>query len=468
MRLAPAMILLAILAPTLGETGDSRPALPASERAPAVYDPDPAHIWNRVYAALLIRDDSHGGQWGTDSLDPPLWPETEHLLVGPSHARALRVLDEFLQTHAENKIRDPLKRAILQRDLWAVFDWSVRQESDSERPPHDNERSELQVRLAEVLRRLALTLKEFESLPDNYAQAVASGEFAREYDPAHPEQPFLPPDVFESGPWVYVNEADSYGPQAVAIEHVSGVSGRSRFLVFLRLPGGRKATLDYLQALWNFPEPWVHGSDLASEQAIVNPALPSFPAGTEVALVRQMVLFDSLGNLAPAPITESIQLRVYRSITATPERYFGSDNMEEVARDSGQDFYQFTLNRRQLFANQAGGLKATARDERELPTFQARGDDLIDEISEQPALMKTWPPVLQTCLLCHSGGGIHSLNSREKLLKPNRRQQETSGNKPYPPRWWVNAGTTNWKQDRYDWGLLHGYWRASAGQDEAR
>ncbi len=30
------------------------------------------------------------------------------------------------------------------------------------------------------------------------------------------------------------------------------------------------------------------------------------------------------------------------------------------------------------------------------------------------------------------------------------------------PRWWLDVGETNWKQDRYDWGLLNGYWKASA------
>jgi hypothetical protein len=37
----------------------------------------------------------------------------------------LHLLDELLHTDAENLIRDPVKRALLQRDLWAVFDWSA-------------------------------------------------------------------------------------------------------------------------------------------------------------------------------------------------------------------------------------------------------------------------------------------------------------------------------------------------------
>jgi len=41
----------------------------------------------------------------------------------PSHQQALKILDEFLSTHGERLITDPLKHAVLQRDLWAVFEW---------------------------------------------------------------------------------------------------------------------------------------------------------------------------------------------------------------------------------------------------------------------------------------------------------------------------------------------------------
>jgi hypothetical protein len=375
-----------------------------------------------------VREDAPEILDGVDSLDPLLWPETEHLLAGPSHARALRVLDEFLQTHAENLIRDPVKRAILQRDLWAVFDWSAQQQSASRRPDYVNEKRELQSRLAEVLRRLAITPKEIESLPNNYAQAVASGSFAKEYDPAHREQAFLPPDLLDPrGPWVYIDSSpEAFNSGGVAQAHVQAFSGRSRFLVFMRLPEGRKATLAYLQTLWNFPEPWVHGPESADDQSIVNSNLPSFPAGTEVALVRQMVLFDNQGNLAPAPITESVQIRAYHSITATPPRYFSGD-WAQVIKNSGQDFYEVRLSRPLLFAGKDGGLRATGREEKELSTFQQQGDDEIEEMEEHPEFKKMWAPALQTCLSCHSGGGVHSLNSLEKILKPNRRQQDDPG-----------------------------------------
>jgi hypothetical protein len=190
MRLVAAAILLIVVPVTVWK----RAASPSpSEVSTTVYDPNPAHLWNRLYAAVLIREDRHGTQLGVDSLDPLRWTETEHLLAEPSHERALRVLDEFLQTHAENLIHDPIKRAMLQRDLWAVFDWSVQRFPARSRPPYTKEKQELQARLAEVLRRLALTPEELKSLPDNYSQATASGAFAKEYDLANRQRPFLPP-----------------------------------------------------------------------------------------------------------------------------------------------------------------------------------------------------------------------------------------------------------------------------------
>jgi hypothetical protein len=468
MRLIAAAVLLIIVPITIVPATFRELTASSSRSAPSttLYDSNPSHSWNRLYAALLIREDRHGNQLGTDSLDPLLWTESEHLLAKPSHQNALHALDEFLQTHAENLIRDPLKRALMQRDLWAVFDWSVQQDSGSERPPYAAEKQELQTRLAEVLRRVALSGKQIEDLPDNYAQAAASGRFATEYDAAHPDQPFLPPDLLDRrGPWVYIDSSpESYNSAGIAQEHLHVFAGRSRFLVFMRLPEGHKATLAYLQTLWNFPQPWVQSPEPARDQAVVNPDLPSFPAGTEVALVRQMNLFDDHGNLAPAPITESVQIRVYQAITATPARYFANGDLNEVAKMSGQNFYEFKLSRALLFAGKDGGLRATGRDEREFSTFQQQGDDEIEEFDEHPELKKMWAPVLRGCLTCHSGGGVRSFNSLDKLLKPNRRQQDPPANGAYPARWWLNDGTQTWKQDRYEWGLLSGYWKSGARQ----
>jgi hypothetical protein len=131
MRLFITVMLLMVVPMTLREVAVPAAASESSEKVGALYDPNPAHIWNRLYDALLIREGPTGAKYGADSLDPLLWRDTKHLLAQPSHARALRVLDQFLQTNAEVLIQDSLKRAIFQRDLWALFDWSVQWEPGS-------------------------------------------------------------------------------------------------------------------------------------------------------------------------------------------------------------------------------------------------------------------------------------------------------------------------------------------------
>src|SRR3990172_196267 len=94
-----------------------------AEPAWSVYHPDPGHIWNRVFRQFYRRTAADGKEYGLGELDPLLWFDTTYLLNGISHQQAIQGLDEFLTTHAENLIDDPLKRAMFQRDLWAVFDW---------------------------------------------------------------------------------------------------------------------------------------------------------------------------------------------------------------------------------------------------------------------------------------------------------------------------------------------------------
>jgi hypothetical protein len=428
----------------------------------AIYDPNPSHPWNRLYAALLVRQDQRGNQYGEDSLDPFLWEESEYLLSQPSHQAAIRILDEFLQTHAETLIHDPVKKLMLQRDLWAVFDWSVRQFPRNPRPAYAKEKQELQSRLAEVLRRFALTPDEIKSLPNNYTQAVASGTFAKEYDPAQPEKPFLPPDLFDPhGPWVGITPSPE-NDAGVAKMHIWNFSGRSSFLVFVKLPGGRTATMDYFQTLWNFPQPYVPGPSSAPDQTEINPDLPSFPVGTQVALVRQINLFDNQGTLATSPITESVQIRVYHSITTTEERNFGNGSVPDIVRRTGQDFYEFRVSRPLLFSGKNGGLRAMGRDEREFPIFQTKGDDPIEGTlaSGKPESLNDVLPVTQTCAWCHSGGGVRSFNSRESLFRPNRRQMEPQ-NSDYGSIYWGDNSAIEWKQNHYDWGLLNGYWKTA-------
>ena len=116
----------------------------SSSSAWTLYDRDPNHLWNRLYRALYQRVTTDGKEYGYDELDPLLWWQTKYLLTNPANRQAATVLDEFLSTHGERAINDPLKRAILQRDLWAIFDWTTQSQDSSP------EKLNLQNRLARL------------------------------------------------------------------------------------------------------------------------------------------------------------------------------------------------------------------------------------------------------------------------------------------------------------------------------
>ena len=370
--------------------------LPTSPQNPTgaltIFDSDPNHIWNRTYTCLFVRQSTDGKEYGADALDPLLWNNTQHLLAGDSHRRALACLDEFLRSHGERAVEDRLKRAILQRDLWAVFDWTA---SNDDLP---EQRRELESRLAVAIHRLALTPEQIRALPDTYDAAVATHRFASAYDPRNPGEPFLPPDLFRSdGPWVCLS---AHSGEPTALQHFY-FSGRSRFLVFMRLPGGRDATLAYIQRLRSSGQPPLLGDFL-------NLALPQFPVGTHVALVRQLIVVDSTGKMVPTKVTESVQLRVYHAITP------GKGYMNYINGPSShdQDFFEFRMSRPELFAGRNGGLVAVGPTETEFATFNTHGVDAFDSASP----LNGQNIILRRCGGCHSDSGIHSVQSRTRWM----------------------------------------------------
>src|ERR1039457_118469 len=95
----------------------------APEVADAIYDPNSAHLWNRLHRAIYVRVAPDGTEYGNDRLDPLLWLDTKHLRVGPSYQQFIGMLDELSAGGWDAREQSPLKRALLQRDLWGVFDW---------------------------------------------------------------------------------------------------------------------------------------------------------------------------------------------------------------------------------------------------------------------------------------------------------------------------------------------------------
>src|SRR5262245_3205191 len=157
------VISLAVLLVVSALPIEIQSSLSSGSKQQVVYDPKIDHIWNRLHRSLYVRASRNGQEYGYDELDPLLWTETKHLLTGPSHQQAIKLLDEFLYTNAAALITDPLKRAMLQRDLWAIFDWSA------ETPlSYQREAQALQSKLALVIRSIVLSREQIQALPDNY------------------------------------------------------------------------------------------------------------------------------------------------------------------------------------------------------------------------------------------------------------------------------------------------------------
>lgn len=327
--------------------------VPASkESAWNVYDPSPDHIWNRVFRQFYLRIARDGKEYGLNELDPLLWLDTTYLLSGDSYQQAIEVLDKFLSIHAENFIDDPLKRAMFQRDLWAVFDWLA-----IETDLYPSQRQALKMRLAKIIQSVALTKEQILSLPDNYMLAVGFNAFPIDFQANNPTAAFLPSDLFqEDSAWVSIGRGD--GPIAITHTNEFPFFGRSVFLVFFRSPNGRSHALDFIASL-------------------NTESKPDFVVGSDVALVRRMLLIDDQGEIVLSPLIETIQIRHF---------------------SPAQSFYEFELDRARLLSRDANTLKPK---EDLFMLFLSHGD--VFETDHNPALKAVIPDICKACHLNISG-----------------------------------------------------------------
>jgi hypothetical protein len=294
-----------------------------------VYDPNPGHLWNRLHQALHVRLTDLGNpdkeqallpgdqSYHALELDAFLWPNrSTYLRLGEPHKTAVAVLDEFLAKDGEKLVREPAKRALLQRDLWALFDWTRSWHTDV---PGRN----LRTRLARAIQRLALSPEEIKALPDNFAAVAATKKVAG-----------FPADLWDRrGPWVLLGDDNKNTPGARTLTpvHDSFFGGRSAFLVLVKAGDRREQTLKLVRQL--------NDGDKAS------------PA--RVALVRRMLLIDKEGRIRLSPITETVQMR------GETEREFKLDRKDFLAGKTKQSIRAVTEDDRErpeivLLGNNAG------------------------------------------------------------------------------------------------------------------
>lgn len=431
------------------------PVIAAAQASPAgVYHADPAHAWNLLHEALFVRHGTDGAEYGRDRIEPLLWRGSRHLLGGASHERLLSTLAQF-NRGGHRLVADPLKRAMLQRDLWLVFSWLEHSHDEfynfgGHKADWERQRVRLRRPLAEAIGALGLTAREIASLPDNYAAAVASRTFAPAFDPQHPDKPYLPADLFDANSgWVSLGR----GRDLIAGHHLldDNPFTTSAFLIFLKLPSGHEATRSYVERLGKFTGPrFVPTRSEPAQFPNFNPAIPQFPAGTQVALVRRALLVTAAHEIAVSPIAEQVQVRVYRQVPQVPTEKLGLAS-NDPASHAWQSVHEFVFGREALFAGRAGGLRAVEDGDGDFRTgFATHGVDPFDTLHADPASLHLPRPRrvpstrIDRCFSCHNLPGVFSLNAFA---------QDAGRLVPMPAADVLAAGVA-WKRGRDDWTLL--------------
>ncbi|MBI3863623.1 MAG: hypothetical protein HY290_17165 [Planctomycetia bacterium] len=291
---------------------------------------------------------------------------------------------------------DPLRRAMLQRDLWAAFDFYVSRniERDGDHATR-RRRDALRRKLAAVIRELTLSPREIESLPDNYSLAVKSGRFAAEHR-NEPAVDYLPPKLFTSPEEWF--EIDFFQPSNIHEDiqdrfitlHTRNYKARSYFRIFYRYPGGRAALDDFLKHIDAEGIDWKFGAH--SGFIMVRDGTRQIPVGMEVALVQFLITLDDQLRPVPTPIVESVRLRVFRNVDGRPE--------PPTNTGVGMNVSEYTLKRRLLF----DGAKyvGLAREPDDQPIYR-----VIFQSEKAPDWGEAGRSLTlaQDCRRCHTGGG---------------------------------------------------------------
>jgi len=423
----------------------------------SLYDKDPQHLWNRLSSALITRA-PEGKTIPPDLLDPP---HIELLFEGEANKQTISLLNEFLKGEPKPGSMAPVQRAVMQRDLLAVFHRLSGLQAQNGTQWTGPER-ELATALASAIRHVALTSEEIHKLPDNYAAATVDPEAVTADDATHPA-PFIPKDLLaDDGPWIALDSQGS-GKALVAQFHFKMFQGRTSFEVRMRHPAGRGAGEAYLKSLADMTQPWVYEK---SERAIPNvrdsapwpnPETPQFPVGTMWALVRRAILADEKGQLVVSPLVESIQIRVYRKASVTDE--LNSPEFQKLVKElegSKREYelddllaarymtsFEWEMQRALLLGK--GGFHLTRPEDLKFSGF----------VPSEPR------PVASFCMQCHSAPGIHSIQSRAGLFsEPLARPPEFKASN----RESLDRITTYEARTQPGWLLLQWLWSDPPGR----
>jgi len=323
--------------------------------------PDP---WSRVRELLFLRTAPDGKSYGAMEVDPPLFPDSRWILEPAKQAGFIAALDALHAT--EPHAHTPRERLVLLRDLWAAFDWVFEHDPDGA--------------LAAKLARALNDLRGGATEEPTDSEGVAG----------------FPAGVLDATQG-FVRLADALG-RSITPAHDVHFDGRSRFEVLLRMPGGRAATLAWLERLRALPDPLTGPDDERRFRA----DLPLLSAGTEVALVRRALSIDPSGDLVATDLVESVQLRRF-----TVEDPSGQSTRFSFDISKAQELAEFRLDR-----SGAHPLRAFGADEYDFSSLGSHGGDPFDGDPKSFGWLK---PGLVRCAGCHAQPGIYSVNSFTRM-----------------------------------------------------
>ncbi|MCA9024798.1 MAG: hypothetical protein KDA86_06260 [Planctomycetaceae bacterium] len=341
-----------------------------------LYDANPEHLWNRLYAAFYIRprtvppkgDEPLAVRYeGGDVIEFLAWGSTDYWSSEEVFDRVLPLLDEFLNADGEEMFEDPLKRVVLQHDLWAVYDHLIDQNIQRRGDRETRQRRDLLCsKLARCIQSLAISREALARLPDTYTCAIESGEFAAEHN-FDASVNYLPHHLLtDRDEWVeidfyYPNMHEDIMDRFVSL-HARSFFGRSHYRIFYRFPEGREQVTSYLEDLAREGLDWKFSAQFGF--AKLKESVPEIPVGTEVLLMQMMVSLDDQMRPVPTRLVESVQFRVFRNLDGGVE--------PETNTGVGINILDYRLKRHLLFDNlRSGGLE---REPEEQPQYRVAID----------------------------------------------------------------------------------------------
>ncbi|MEX0724902.1 MAG: hypothetical protein WEB58_07205 [Planctomycetaceae bacterium] len=374
-----------------------------------LFDDDPSHLWNRLFAAFYIRPrviPAGDGQpevtrfEGGDVIEFLAWGKTEYWSSAEVFDKVNPLLDEFLTNDGAMLISDPLKRSLFQHDVWAVYDHlidhNIRRTADK---PTRARRNILCEKFARILRRLALPKSELASLPDTYTLAVASGAFVPTHD-FDAGRDYLPFGLLDKpDEWV---EVDFHQPRVSSdiserfiTLHARSLRGRSYYRIFYRFPEGRRQVLDYLKQLDEKGIDWKQAANNGFVR--MGKDAPAIPVGTEVVLLQLMMSLDDELKPVPTRVVESFQFRAYANIDGAIE--------PPTNTGVGINVLDYRMKRHLLFDGlKRGGLE---REPEGMPQYRVAIDGNSYKAPDWGFADKT--VLFQQCVDCHMSRNLDHL-----------------------------------------------------------